>query len=52
MLGDEGYSPEDVQEAVKHGKICHNSLMLKSVRRMQHYNEELYTKPKMWDRWR
>jgi hypothetical protein len=26
--------------------------MLKVIRRMQHYNQESYTKPKMFDRWR
>jgi hypothetical protein len=52
LMGDEGYSPEDIQQALKHGHIFHNHLMLKAIRRMQHYNEDLYTKPKMWDRWR
>jgi len=26
--------------------------MLKAIRRMQHFNSELYAKPKMFDTWR
>jgi len=26
--------------------------MLKTIRRFQHFNKDLYTKPKMFDRWK
>ena len=26
--------------------------MLRTIRRMQHYNDDLYAKPKAFDRWR
>ena len=52
LMREEGYSEEDIKEALSKGVKKQNGLMLKVIRRMQHYNQDLYTKPKMFDRWR
>jgi hypothetical protein len=51
-LAREGYDERDMAEAVKHEKDRQANLLLKSVRRMQHYNEEKYPMPLMFDKWR
>jgi hypothetical protein len=52
LMKNEGYSDKDIQIALNQGNGGHNTLLLKAIRRMQHFNEELNTKPKMFDRWR
>lgn len=51
-MKDEGYNKKEIQEAINKGKENLNNLMLKSVRRMQHFNQDLFVKPKAFDRWR
>jgi hypothetical protein len=48
----EGYNQRDIELALKQGNEDHLTLMRKAVMRMQHYNSELNSKPKMFDRWR
>jgi len=52
LLKDEGYEERDIAGALNQEKGRQSTLILKSVRRMQHYNEELYLKPKVFDRWK
>lgn len=52
FMSKEGFDEKEIQQALKDEKARQGTLMLKSVCRMQHYNEELYTLPKMLDRWK
>jgi|LauGreDrversion4_2_1035121.scaffolds.fasta_scaffold53390_1 hypothetical protein len=52
MLKEEGYDGDDMDVALKEHESQNRYLLLKAVRRMQHFNEELYVLPKMFDRWR
>lgn len=52
LMQSEGYDNKQIEEALKKEKERQAQLMLKSVKRMQHYNEEQYTLPKMLDRWK
>jgi hypothetical protein len=52
LMKQEGYAHSDIIQALKSGQTKQNGLILKSLSRMQHYNEDLYVKPKMFDRWR
>eukprot|EP00347_Sterkiella_histriomuscorum_P005910 403354803 len=52
FMSKEGYDPKDIQEALKKEKDRQKTLLLKGVKRFQHYNEELYTLPMMLDRWK
>ena len=51
-MKEEGYDGDDLDGALKSHETQHRNLQLKAIRRMQHYNEDLYLKPKMFDRWR
>ena len=51
-MKNEGYDEDDMGKALKEQDERKRHLMLKSIRRMQHFNSELYTKPKIFDRWR
>ncbi len=46
----EGYEDKEIAGALNQEKQRQSQLVLKTVRRMQHYNEELYLKPKVFDR--
>jgi hypothetical protein len=52
MLNEEGYDEQELSQAMKIQDKRQNELMLKTIRRMQHYNKENYLKPKFFDRWR
>jgi hypothetical protein len=51
-MKEEGYSEVDIAQALRQGKEDKKSLLLKAVFRMNHYNEEEYPMPKMFDRWK
>jgi hypothetical protein len=51
-MKEEGYDEDDMGKALKEQNERKQFLMLKAIRRMQHFNPELYTKPKMFDKWR
>ena len=50
FMTKEGYEEKDIEQVLKNNRS--REMMLKAVRRMQHYNEEGYVKPKCFDRWR
>ncbi len=52
LLRKQGYTENQIAEAANKGKNYHNGLLAKAIARMQHYNDDLYVKPKMFDRWR
>jgi hypothetical protein len=52
FMTEEGYTPEDIHKLEDHGAKQFCRLMKKAKLRMEHYNEDLYTKPKAFDRWR
>ena len=52
MLVQEGYDDSEIARALTGHSSQQKSLMLKVIRRFQHFNSLLYTKPKMFDRWR
>jgi hypothetical protein len=45
----EGYDEEDTGNALVLHTEAKRLLMLKAIRRLQHFNSELYAKPKMFD---
>ena len=51
FLKKEGYDDKEILDALKEEKSKQNNLMLRTVRRMQHYNSDLYLKPKVFDKW-
>lgn len=52
LLTKEGYDEKEIEQGLKEELDRQGQLMLKSVRRIQHYNLQLYYKPKAFDRWR
>jgi len=52
LMKKEGYEEKDIADALNTEKGRQSDLILKSVKRMQHYNNELYLMPKMFDRWK
>lgn len=51
-MKEEGYTDKEIALAIKEGSVDERHKILKGIRRMQHYNEELYVVPKAFDRWR
>jgi hypothetical protein len=52
MLEVEGYDDSEVLRAMNDHTQRQKDLMVKAVRRFQHFNRDLFTKPKLFDRWR
>lgn len=52
FMREEGYTEADIARALQVGNHEQLALLRKGLCRMQHYNSELYTVPKMFDRWR
>jgi hypothetical protein len=50
----QGYTTFEIEEATDHAKDRANTLLSRSVARLEHCTDEngLYLKPKMFDRWR
>lgn len=53
FMKDQGYTKHEIDQATELSKECATTLLRRSVARMNHYTEreELYLKPKMFDRW-
>ena len=51
-MKDEGYTDKEIKESIAQGKKDLDNLMLRTVRRLQHFNKDLYCRPKYFDRWR
>lgn len=52
MLDAEGYDDAEVLRAMHGHNQRQKDMILKTIRRLQHFNKDLYTKPKIFDRWR
>lgn len=54
LLRDEGYTPLEIQRVTVWASGRGRELIAKSIARMRHYTktDDLYLKPKMFDRWR
>lgn len=52
LMKNEGYDEEDTGKALSQHDQHKRYLMLKAVKRMQHFNSEMYAKPKMFDIWK
>lgn len=48
-MKEEGYGEREIQQALKGGVADKKGLLLKSIKRMQHYNDDKYVIPKAFD---
>mmetsp|Transcript_8816 Transcript_8816/g.8151 ORF Transcript_8816/g.8151 Transcript_8816/m.8151 type:complete len:167 (+) Transcript_8816:1267-1767(+) len=52
MMAEQGYSEQERDLALKKGQEKQFHQLLKGVRRFEHYNKDLFTKPKLFDQWK
>jgi hypothetical protein len=52
LMKNEGYDEEDTGKALIQHDQHKRYLMVKAIKRLQHFNSELYAKPKMFDIWK
>ena len=51
-MSEEGYDDKDVHAAIQSEKARQAQLLLKGIRKAQHFTDELYPMPKAFDRWK